>query len=260
MSSLHTDMCISCGSLNVSLEHPLFIGAMCQGCKVRHALAPSAMLNHADTHRTVNRKVDAHWRRLLWLFHLLISWFIKVQWLKFISHARNKNPNNDNNKSRHVAVSWTDFVTQEVFVVCTELLPGVRVSVRRRWLPVLLHHLLWGERGAHVWEQQLLQVCVCRCVDVCLYLGPLLRNVQEFWPCGDTWVVHIGRSSQGQKDNLCIQHTDKDIPGGLRSGVLFIKTALKKTTTYIVAYVSNLGQQNRSLRGHVVRTSLKEEA
>ncbi|XP_060769829.1 DNA (cytosine-5)-methyltransferase 3A-like isoform X3 [Neoarius graeffei] len=27
------DMCISCGSLNVSLEHPLFIGAMCQNCK-----------------------------------------------------------------------------------------------------------------------------------------------------------------------------------------------------------------------------------
>uniref|UniRef100_A0A8B9LI49 DNA (cytosine-5-)-methyltransferase n=1 Tax=Astyanax mexicanus TaxID=7994 RepID=A0A8B9LI49_ASTMX len=31
--SLCTDMCISCGSLNVSLEHPLFIGAMCQSCK-----------------------------------------------------------------------------------------------------------------------------------------------------------------------------------------------------------------------------------
>lgn len=27
------DVCISCGSLNVSLEHPLFIGAMCQSCK-----------------------------------------------------------------------------------------------------------------------------------------------------------------------------------------------------------------------------------
>ncbi|KAJ3606167.1 hypothetical protein NHX12_025688 [Muraenolepis orangiensis] len=27
------DLCISCGSLNVSLEHPLFMGAMCQGCK-----------------------------------------------------------------------------------------------------------------------------------------------------------------------------------------------------------------------------------
>ncbi|KAI5617036.1 dystrobrevin beta isoform 1, partial [Silurus asotus] len=27
------DMCISCGSLNESLEHPLFIGAMCQSCK-----------------------------------------------------------------------------------------------------------------------------------------------------------------------------------------------------------------------------------
>ncbi|XP_062267112.1 DNA (cytosine-5)-methyltransferase 3A-like isoform X1 [Platichthys flesus] len=27
------DICISCGSLNVSLEHPLFSGAMCQGCK-----------------------------------------------------------------------------------------------------------------------------------------------------------------------------------------------------------------------------------
>ncbi|XP_062292706.1 DNA (cytosine-5)-methyltransferase 3A-like isoform X3 [Scomber scombrus] len=27
------DICISCGSLNVSLEHPLFVGAMCQGCK-----------------------------------------------------------------------------------------------------------------------------------------------------------------------------------------------------------------------------------
>uniref|UniRef100_A0AAQ4PF00 DNA (cytosine-5-)-methyltransferase n=1 Tax=Gasterosteus aculeatus aculeatus TaxID=481459 RepID=A0AAQ4PF00_GASAC len=26
-------ICISCGSLNVSLEHPLFGGAMCQGCK-----------------------------------------------------------------------------------------------------------------------------------------------------------------------------------------------------------------------------------
>lgn len=29
------DICISCGSLNVSLEHPLFVGAMCHGCKVR---------------------------------------------------------------------------------------------------------------------------------------------------------------------------------------------------------------------------------
>lgn len=36
MSPLCTDMCISCGSLNVSLEHPLFIGAMCQNCKVQH--------------------------------------------------------------------------------------------------------------------------------------------------------------------------------------------------------------------------------
>ncbi|XP_038128271.1 DNA (cytosine-5)-methyltransferase 3A-like isoform X4 [Cyprinodon tularosa] len=27
------EICISCGSLNVSLEHPLFMGAMCQGCK-----------------------------------------------------------------------------------------------------------------------------------------------------------------------------------------------------------------------------------
>lgn len=29
------DICISCGSLNVTLEHPLFIGGMCQNCKVR---------------------------------------------------------------------------------------------------------------------------------------------------------------------------------------------------------------------------------
>ncbi|XP_077096184.1 DNA (cytosine-5)-methyltransferase 3A isoform X1 [Siphateles boraxobius] len=27
------DICMSCGSLNVSLEHPLFIGGMCQSCK-----------------------------------------------------------------------------------------------------------------------------------------------------------------------------------------------------------------------------------
>uniref|UniRef100_A0A672T5Y4 DNA (cytosine-5-)-methyltransferase n=1 Tax=Sinocyclocheilus grahami TaxID=75366 RepID=A0A672T5Y4_SINGR len=27
------DICISCGSLNIALEHPLFIGAMCQSCK-----------------------------------------------------------------------------------------------------------------------------------------------------------------------------------------------------------------------------------
>uniref|UniRef100_A0A9J7YF53 DNA (cytosine-5-)-methyltransferase n=1 Tax=Cyprinus carpio carpio TaxID=630221 RepID=A0A9J7YF53_CYPCA len=27
------DICISCGSQNVSLEHPLFVGAMCQSCK-----------------------------------------------------------------------------------------------------------------------------------------------------------------------------------------------------------------------------------
>ncbi|XP_073788567.1 DNA (cytosine-5-)-methyltransferase 3 alpha a isoform X3 [Danio rerio] len=27
------DICISCGSLNVTLEHPLFVGAMCQSCK-----------------------------------------------------------------------------------------------------------------------------------------------------------------------------------------------------------------------------------
>uniref|UniRef100_A0A8C6UN87 DNA (cytosine-5-)-methyltransferase n=1 Tax=Neogobius melanostomus TaxID=47308 RepID=A0A8C6UN87_9GOBI len=30
---IFSDICISCGSLNVSLEHPLFMGAMCQGCK-----------------------------------------------------------------------------------------------------------------------------------------------------------------------------------------------------------------------------------
>ncbi|CAB1335529.1 unnamed protein product [Coregonus sp. 'balchen'] len=29
------DICISCGSLNVSREHPLFAGGMCQSCKVR---------------------------------------------------------------------------------------------------------------------------------------------------------------------------------------------------------------------------------
>lgn len=28
------DICISCGSLNVTLEHPLFTGGMCQNCKV----------------------------------------------------------------------------------------------------------------------------------------------------------------------------------------------------------------------------------
>uniref|UniRef100_A0A670Z3Q6 DNA (cytosine-5-)-methyltransferase n=1 Tax=Pseudonaja textilis TaxID=8673 RepID=A0A670Z3Q6_PSETE len=28
-----SDICISCGSLNVTLEHPLFIGGMCQNCK-----------------------------------------------------------------------------------------------------------------------------------------------------------------------------------------------------------------------------------
>uniref|UniRef100_A0A452VC72 DNA (cytosine-5)-methyltransferase 3A n=1 Tax=Ursus maritimus TaxID=29073 RepID=A0A452VC72_URSMA len=27
------DICISCGSLNVTLEHPLFVGGMCQNCK-----------------------------------------------------------------------------------------------------------------------------------------------------------------------------------------------------------------------------------
>uniref|UniRef100_A0A671V017 DNA (cytosine-5-)-methyltransferase n=1 Tax=Sparus aurata TaxID=8175 RepID=A0A671V017_SPAAU len=31
--SVVSNICISCGSLNVSLEHPLFVGAMCQGCK-----------------------------------------------------------------------------------------------------------------------------------------------------------------------------------------------------------------------------------
>uniref|UniRef100_A0A672T600 DNA (cytosine-5-)-methyltransferase n=1 Tax=Sinocyclocheilus grahami TaxID=75366 RepID=A0A672T600_SINGR len=30
---LCADICISCGSLNIALEHPLFIGAMCQSCK-----------------------------------------------------------------------------------------------------------------------------------------------------------------------------------------------------------------------------------
>uniref|UniRef100_A0A8C2CC49 DNA (cytosine-5-)-methyltransferase n=1 Tax=Cyprinus carpio TaxID=7962 RepID=A0A8C2CC49_CYPCA len=30
---LSVNICISCGSLNVSLEHPLFIGGMCQSCK-----------------------------------------------------------------------------------------------------------------------------------------------------------------------------------------------------------------------------------
>ncbi|KAJ0062900.1 hypothetical protein NL108_008228, partial [Boleophthalmus pectinirostris] len=30
---LFPDICISCGSLNVSLEHPLFSGGMCQSCK-----------------------------------------------------------------------------------------------------------------------------------------------------------------------------------------------------------------------------------
>uniref|UniRef100_A0A7N6BN69 DNA (cytosine-5-)-methyltransferase n=1 Tax=Anabas testudineus TaxID=64144 RepID=A0A7N6BN69_ANATE len=30
---LSADICISCGSLNVSLEHPLFAGGMCQSCK-----------------------------------------------------------------------------------------------------------------------------------------------------------------------------------------------------------------------------------
>lgn len=39
-----------------------------------------------------------------------------------------------------------------------ELLLGVRVPVRRRRLPVLLHHLLRWPRGAHVRQQQLLQV------------------------------------------------------------------------------------------------------
>lgn len=43
-----------------------------------------------------------------------------------------------------------------------ELLPGVCIPVRRRRLSVLLHHLLRGPRGAHVWEQQLLQVRVPR--------------------------------------------------------------------------------------------------
>ncbi|CAG12940.1 unnamed protein product, partial [Tetraodon nigroviridis] len=72
------DICISCGSLNVSLEHPLFVGAMCHGCKAR-----------------------------------------------------------------------------------LKLLPGVRLPVRRRRLPVLLHHLLRRQGSADVWQQQLLQVFLC---------------------------------------------------------------------------------------------------
>lgn len=42
------------------------------------------------------------------------------------------------------------------FVSLAELVPGVRLPVRRWRLPVLLHHLLWRKGGAHVWQQQLL--------------------------------------------------------------------------------------------------------
>ena len=36
LSSLYacSEICISCGSLNISIQHPLFAGGMCQGCKV----------------------------------------------------------------------------------------------------------------------------------------------------------------------------------------------------------------------------------
>lgn len=42
-SASHPDICISCGSLNVTLEHPLFIGGMCQNCKVQEALTGVAL-------------------------------------------------------------------------------------------------------------------------------------------------------------------------------------------------------------------------
>lgn len=40
------DICISCGSLNVSLAHPLFAGGMCQSCKVSlHNVCSHHLLN-----------------------------------------------------------------------------------------------------------------------------------------------------------------------------------------------------------------------
>lgn len=38
--TLPADICISCGSVSVSLGHPLFSGGMCQSCKVRRRARP----------------------------------------------------------------------------------------------------------------------------------------------------------------------------------------------------------------------------
>lgn len=67
VSSLCTDICISCGSLNVSLEHPLFVGAMCQSCKVQHTHVHMP-LKQTDRRHTINWKVNIHYQSLLWLF------------------------------------------------------------------------------------------------------------------------------------------------------------------------------------------------
>lgn len=52
-----TDICISCGSLNVTLEHPLFIGGMCQNCKVGNntpkEVTPSLFLGIGNHHLDV---------------------------------------------------------------------------------------------------------------------------------------------------------------------------------------------------------------
>lgn len=104
------DICISCGSLNVTLEHPLFIGGMCQNCKVWCGAGRGGT-----------------------------AWGV--------SQGARPCPRVPNVPGAAVT-PW----------LSPELLFGVRVPVRRRRVPVLLHHLLRRPRGPHVWQQQLLQV------------------------------------------------------------------------------------------------------
>lgn len=56
---LSADICISCGSLNVSREHPLFAGGMCQSCKVScesHEKNPQ-LISNDSLHTTKDKNI-----------------------------------------------------------------------------------------------------------------------------------------------------------------------------------------------------------
>lgn len=118
-----SEFCLSCGTPQIHTFHPLFEGSLCQKCKVNQLrlLIPLMTVQFIYVNVDMLGHVCLSFERLLTLITLVPM--VKLSLVTFTGEL------------------YWDFV-----------------QIRRRWLPVLLHCLLFWPRGHSVWQCQLLQV------------------------------------------------------------------------------------------------------